>query len=364
LAVSDVSRLVQADLYSVSLPYLTPVEWTTGGVATHAHYVVARIVDAAGNEGAAEVPCFAAWNGMSQAGLLQLFQDVAWPLLTSAAGKPLPRSVRDVGALSVLIDNLVDDLEYGCSAVEPHGDVGPAVLVITRGSPQEMAQAAADAVQRGFSAIKIKLGQGLETDAAAIRAIRDATGEEFPLCADANGAYAVDEVDALLGLACRHNLFFVEDPCVFQPVKSQVSRMGRACLPIVADRFCDSVIAARQFIELGFNKLAAKPTRVGISVARKTIELAQADGGGAVIGLFGESAAGALVQLRLASMSPANSLLGIEGSAHEGLADNFLGFAIGVGEGVYKRPLSLHLASAIDWGKLEALAHKVCSLRI
>jgi hypothetical protein len=63
------AQIVHADLYSVSLPYVIPVEWTTGGVTTHSHYVVARIVDADGHAGAAELPCFAAWNGMSQAGL-------------------------------------------------------------------------------------------------------------------------------------------------------------------------------------------------------------------------------------------------------------------------------------------------------
>lgn len=358
------SQIVQADLYSVSLPYVSPVEWTTGGITTHAHYVVARIVDADGQAGAAEVPCFAAWNGMSQSGLLQIFQDVAWPMLSQAGSKPLPRVVRDVGALTVLVDNLVDDLEHGIAGSIPVGEIGPAVFVITRGTPAEMAVTAKDAAKRGFRSIKIKLGQGLETDAAAIKAIRGAVGDNFALCADANGAYGSREADALLQLAEDHGLFFVEDPCVLQPLLKQVEAMARAGIPVVPDRYCNSLLAARQFIELGLDTLAAKPTRVGVSDAGAMIAAAEAGGGKGVIGLFGESAAGAITQLRFASRFGASALLGIEASAHEALADNFLSFPISVREGAYQLPPSLHLATAIDWQKLEALAQQTICLRI
>jgi len=358
------SQIVQADLYAVSLPYVTPVEWTTGGVATHAHYVVARIVNRDGQVGAAEVPCFAAWNGMSQAALMQLFRDVAWPMISAGGGKPLPRSVRDVGALTVLIDNLMGDLDCGIAGVNPPEDIGSAVFVITRGTPADMADIADQAAARGFAAVKIKLGQGLDTDRAAMDAIRRAVGDDLPLCADANGAYGPTEVGMLLDAARDYGLFFIEDPCPLAPLSAQLGGLRDTPVPIVLDRYCNSVLAARQFIELGFNHFAAKPTRVGITDAQAVIDVAAADGGKAVIGLFGESAAGALTQLRLAASAPAGVLLGIEASAHGALADNFLAVPVGVRDGVYQAPASLHLASAIDWQKLEALAQNSLSLRI
>lgn len=361
--MSRTCQIVRADLFSVSLPYVTAVEWTTGGVTTHSDYVVARITDEDGRTGAAEVPCRMAWNGMSQAGLMQLFSDVAWPMLSTKNHTPLPRTVRDVGALTALVDNLVDDLEFGRSPSRPSASVGPAIFVITRGAPAEMATVAASAVARGFGAIKLKLGQGLELDRMAIEYVRRSVGDDYPLCADANSAYGRNELPRLLDLAKAHRLTFIEDPCELPAIVSQLAGLQQSPIPIVMDRYCDSALAARQYIELGFNRFAAKPARVGISNAKTMIEVAQEAGGRAVMGLFGESAAGALTQLRLAASVSKAGLIGVEASAHEALTDNFLGFPIRVKDGLYQVPPSLHLASAIDWEKLEALAHVSYSLR-
>src|SRR5690606_12105314 len=187
----------------------------------------------------------------------------------------------------------------------------------TRGTPADMADTAEKAAVRGFAAVKIKLGQGLDADRAAMDAIRRAVGDDLPLCADANGAYASGEVGLLLDAASDHGLLFIEDPCPLAPLSEQLAGLRDGPVPIVLDRHCNSALAARQFIELGFNRFAAKPTRVGISEAQAVIDAAAADGGKAVIGLFGESAAGALTQLRLAASAPGGVLLGIEASAHE-----------------------------------------------
>jgi L-alanine-DL-glutamate epimerase-like enolase superfamily enzyme len=285
-------------------------------------------------------------------------------MLSAADDKPVPRTVRDVGALTVLVDNLIDDLEHGIADAGSQRDIGPAVFVITRGTPAEMADIAEDAADCGFASIKIKLGQGLDTDRAAMKAIRRAVGDAFPLCADANGAYGRNEVGALFDAAKSHDLFFIEDPCALPPLTAQLAGLRDVPIPIVLDRYCNSALAARQFIELGFNRFAAKPTRVGVSDAQAMINAAGADSGKVVIGLFGESAAGALTQLRVAAQAPEGVLLGVEASAHVALADNFLSFPISVRDGLYQAPPSLHLASAIDWQKLEALAQSSYSLRI
>jgi len=61
-------------------------------------------------------------------------------------------------------------------------------------SPGEMVAEALEQVERGFGAIKIKIGRpeeegGVRADLRALAAIREAVGEEVELLVDANGAY-------------------------------------------------------------------------------------------------------------------------------------------------------------------------------
>jgi D-galactarolactone cycloisomerase len=58
------------------------------------------------------------------------------------------------------------------------------------GSPPEyLAEEAASYVAEGFRAVKLKVGFGVEEDAAAARAVRDAIGPDVALMIDANHAY-------------------------------------------------------------------------------------------------------------------------------------------------------------------------------
>lgn len=358
------SPIVRVDIYCVSLAYRTPIEWTIGGVETHAQYLIVRAWDRDGREGAAEAACRSTWNGTSPAGLARLFADVGWPLLSSSGFAPdhIGR-IRGVNALTALLDNLTADFECD-GATASAADTGPSVMVITRGDVAEMARSAEDAADRGFGAIKLKLGQGLETDEAVMAAARSAVGSSFVLCADANSAYGQADAEALMVIAQRYGLAFVEDPLALQPLAASFDRRPRSPVPMVVDRYCDSPLAARQFADLGQFDIAAKPSRVGSRAACEMIEAVAAHGGRAVIGLFGETGAGALSQIRLAAEIASGALWGIEASFHEALEHNLLRFEIAVADGRYVAPLTLHLARAIDWDRLEALSDTKTTLRI
>ncbi len=69
-------------------------------------------------------------------------------------------------------------------------------------------------VAEGFTAIKIKIGYGIESDLDTIKAVRDAVGPEVALMIDANHGY--DPIDAIeVGIrAERYNIEWFEEPVV------------------------------------------------------------------------------------------------------------------------------------------------------
>ncbi len=67
-------------------------------------------------------------------------------------------------------------------------------------------------VKMGLSAMKVKIGFGLEYDLSLIYAVRDAVGPDVVLMADANGGYNVGLAKQLLRESERACLFFLEEP--------------------------------------------------------------------------------------------------------------------------------------------------------
>ncbi|TRW94584.1 hypothetical protein FNJ84_19000 [Paracoccus sp. M683] len=355
--MTEASQIVRAELYAVALEYRAPVEWTTGGVETRSAHVIIRAWNRAGQEGAAEVVCRPAWNGISQQGFVQLFRDVAWPVISSSGFRAgdIGR-IRDVSALGAGLDTLLDDFRHDHAAFVTGGAVGPAIAVLTRATAAEMAGAAVRAVADGFGIIKVKLGQGLVRDAEILSSIRQAVGDATRLCADANGAYGAAQLSEVVALAQQYDLRFVEDPIAIVPLAEPVAATSGQAIPILVDRHCDGILAARQFAELGQIDIAAKPARVGLNAARQMLDTVAARGGRAVIGLFGETDIGALAQLRLAAQASAETLWGVEASFHDILDGRLLQFDLPVAGGGYAMPPVLHLAGAIDWARVSAIS--------
>lgn len=85
-------------------------------------------------------------------------------------------------------------------------------------------------VAAGFKAVKIKIGYGVESDLAAIAAVRASIGPEIELMIDANHGY--DAVDAIeVGRrAAQYNIHWFEEPVV--PEALQAYQQVRAAQPI------------------------------------------------------------------------------------------------------------------------------------
>lgn len=64
---------------------------------------------------------------------------------------------------------------------------------LPRPTDAERVELALDFVQKGFTAFKLAAGFGVKEDAASIRALREALGEDSPLLLDAHWVYSLDE---------------------------------------------------------------------------------------------------------------------------------------------------------------------------
>ena len=79
-------------------------------------------------------------------------------------------------------------------------------------TPEESQSQARRFVERGFSAIKVKVGRGVATDMAHVAAVRDAIGPDVALMLDCNCAYSVREAINLVGALRDLDIFWIEEP--------------------------------------------------------------------------------------------------------------------------------------------------------
>lgn len=78
--------------------------------------------------------------------------------------------------------------------------------------PTELPAVATHHRDRGFSAMKVKIGQDLRTDRRRIEAARRAVGDDFDLMADANCRYSAAEALAVSEILADNGYVWLEEP--------------------------------------------------------------------------------------------------------------------------------------------------------
>ncbi|MFR9526454.1 MAG: mandelate racemase/muconate lactonizing enzyme family protein [Rikenellaceae bacterium] len=77
---------------------------------------------------------------------------------------------------------------------------------------QALAEEARDYIAQGYSAMKMKVGLGIEQDIKNVAAIREAIGDKVRLGVDSNHAYNVREAIELAGKLEPYNIMWFEEP--------------------------------------------------------------------------------------------------------------------------------------------------------
>jgi L-alanine-DL-glutamate epimerase-like enolase superfamily enzyme len=144
-------------------------------------------------------------------------------------------------------------------------------------TPEKMAEEAASLKERGFNAIKIKVGQGVETDARCMERIRRTIGPEVVLMADANSAFNTADAVRLGRILDEFKVVWFEEPVPPDHLEGYKSLSSRLDTAIAAGEGEFSIYGVRSLLENGVSVFQPDVARAGgISEVRKMATLCQA----------------------------------------------------------------------------------------
>lgn len=127
-------------------------------------------------------------------------------------------------------------------------------------SPERLVEKVAAAIDDGYRKIKLKIMPGSDVD--YVRAVR-AAFPDAPLMADANNAYTLDDIDALVALDA-FGLMMIEQPLAWEDIVRHATLQKSLATPICLDESITSLDRAQDMIALGAGRLInIKPGRVG-----------------------------------------------------------------------------------------------------
>jgi muconate cycloisomerase len=178
------------------------------------HYVLVRVTDDAGRVGLGEASVTSVWSGETQAGAVALVRDVLAPLVVGAdpfdtawISRRLDRAAFGNSFAKAAIEMALLDLQGRTLGVPVYkllggrdtpegGDRGVRLkFVVGAVEPELAAERARRMTERGWRAIKVKVGRDEHprADAERLRAVRQAIGPDVFLSVDANGGYTVEQ---------------------------------------------------------------------------------------------------------------------------------------------------------------------------
>ena len=108
-------------------------------------------------------------------------------------------------------------------------------LTVSINEPDYMAEKAIEFVERGFKAVKVKLGTTTAEDVERIRAIRKAIGEEIPIRIDANQGWDYNTALATLRALEPLGVQYCEQPIPHWDHSAMRDLRDKTSIPIMAD---------------------------------------------------------------------------------------------------------------------------------
>ena len=196
-----------------------------------------------------------------------------WDLAAREAGKPLWKFLVDLGPEELvslvdwryLTDALTPDAAGELVRVRREGLAEREARLLRDGHPAyttepgwlgyddaKMTRLLHEAIDRGFSQVKLKVGGSLDDDRRRLAVAREVVGPDIGIAVDANQAWDVGEaIDWITGIAA-YDLAWVEEPTSPDDVLGHAAIAAAvAPIPIATGEMCHNRIMFKQFLAAG-----------------------------------------------------------------------------------------------------------------
>ncbi len=176
-------------------------------------------------------------------------------------------------------------------------------LTMSIKSPNKMAKDASDAVERGFKAIKVKVGLDPDEDVERVKLIREAVGCNVQIRIDANQGWTTEQAIRVLNKIEEFDVQFVEQPVKASDIKGLRTVRKNSPIPVMADESVHSPEDAMRLIKAeAVDLINIKLMKCGgILKGRKIAEVAESAEVPCMIGCMSESSLGIAAAAHLAA---------------------------------------------------------------
>ena len=310
-------RILSVEVYKADIPLVAPFRIALGET-TVANNVLIKIHTDEGLHGVGEASPFTPIVGETQSTDLAAARDLAKLLIGKSpldienrlrelhsylVHNPTVRSAFDM-ALYDLLGKAADLPLYSVLAGEKRTIFTDRTVGID--TAEKMAEEALAFKERGFPAVKVKLGTTAEEDIERIQRIREAVGPDIPLRIDANQGWdCVSALHALKGME-EQGIQYCEQPVAAWDFASLRKVSANTTIPIMADEsLFDEHDAFRLLSMEACDYLNIKLAKSGgIHTALKINAIAEAAGVSCMMGCMSETRLGLTAAAHVVSARP------------------------------------------------------------
>lgn len=291
------------------------------GAHTVSQFLIVKIHTDAGITGLGEVSCTAIWSGEDQVTAAHFIREYLAPALEGEdptqierwparsrkclAGNPFTKA----GIEMALWD--IAGKAAGMPLYKLWGGAArefvPTKFSISGLEPAKAAGLASWAVEKGFRAMKVKVGMDPDGDVARVRAVREAIGPGVRLGVDANGGWAPRVAIQTIRRMYEFGIYFAEQPVAPVDPMWMADVRAHVDIPIMADESVNTVQDAMGLARCGaadvFSLYVGKGG--GVGMARKIASVAEAAGLACTVGSNLEMGVASAAMIHLAMSTPA-----------------------------------------------------------
>jgi o-succinylbenzoate synthase len=304
----------QIEVYPVTLAYKEPFR-IASGTSNENHNVIVKIVTDYGVVGWGESSPSERVTGETAETVIKILDKIGpklighCPLRIEEDVELMNSTVKGNPAAKAAIDIALHDI-WGKTTCKPlfmlMGGYRTEVLTditLSIKSPKEMAQDAVKAVNKGFKALKVKVGVNPTEDVERIKKVREAIDDNVQIRIDANQGWTPKQAIEVLNKIEKFNIQFAEQPVPSEDMKGLAEVRKKSPIPIMADESVHSPEDALRLIQAEATDLINIKLMKsgGILRARKIATIAEAAKIPCMIGCMGESEIGIAAGAHLAA---------------------------------------------------------------